>query len=372
VLVLAATQAFQMFRAASFLYAMSPPPQRLRVIKLLEDFQHDPVKTHFWIQGRGGPLEIRMLTPKGLPDAPIIVLVHGFAPTGVADGGLKLLAGGLCRSGLRVVMPNIVSEEKIRINVTALTDVDDAIRWSAMTSGEKVSVFGISFSGGMVLSAAANPDYADYVKLVFCVSGYNSIDRLGRYYLHEDVRKPDSHRYTVSPPPNALAPMALQYLDELARPADVAPLSAALRMIVLDNRSIDTLPAGSLTQEQQTLLDDVLGVRTPAMRLRYHALLERHRAELAAMSPMGKINQVHGSLYVLHGDMDRTIPSAEAEWTRDEAKHKSNAKVVISPWIDHSVLVPHVPFREKLRVVYFVSEILDEALHPAPLQNVKQ
>lgn len=238
-------------------------------------------------------------------------------------------------------------------------------------SGGKVSVFGISFSGGMVISAAANPDYTDYVKLVFCVSGYNSIDRLGRYYLHEDVRDPDSHRYTVTPPPNALAPMALQYLDELVQPADVAPLSAALRMIVLFNRTIDTLPAGSLTQEQHTLLDDVLSVKTPAMRLRYQAILERHRAELAAMSPMGKINQVHGSLYVLHGDTDRTIPSAEAEWTREEARHKSNARVLISPWIDHAVLVPQVSFREKLRVVHFVSEMLDEALHPVPLQNVK-
>src|SRR3954452_23326856 len=64
-LVFAAARAFQMFRAGSFLYALSPPPQRLRVINLLEDFQHDPVMTHFWIQGRGGPLEIRMLTPKG-------------------------------------------------------------------------------------------------------------------------------------------------------------------------------------------------------------------------------------------------------------------------------------------------------------------
>lgn len=370
-LVLAATRAFRMFRAASFLYAMSPPPQRLRVINLLNDFQHDPVMTHFWIQGRGGPLEIRMLTPKGLPNAPIVVLVHGFAPTGVEDGGLNQLGGGLCRSGLRVVMPNVVSEEKVRINTTALTDVDDAIRWSARTSGEKVSVLGISFSGGMVISAAANPDYTDYVKLVFCVSGYNSIDRLGRYYLHEDVRSPDSHRYTVTPPPNALAPMALQYLDELVRPGDVAPLSEALRMNVLDHRSIDTLPAGSLTQEQHTLLDDVLSVRTSAMRLRYHAILERHRAELSAMSPMGKINQVHGSLYVLHGDSDRTIPSAEAEWTREEAKHKSNAKVVISPWIDHAVLVPQAKFREKIRVVYAVSEILDEALHPVPLERPK-
>ena len=371
VMVLAAVPAFRFSRAASFLYAMSPPPQRIRVINALKKLQHDSVTTDFWIQGRRGPLQIRMMTPKDLPHAPIIVLVHGFAPTGVEDGGLNLLAGGLCRSGLRVVMPNVVSEEKIRINTTALSDVDDAIRWSAITSGEKVSVFGISFSGGMVISAAADPDYTDYVKMVFCVSGYNSIDRLGRYYLGDEMRKPDSSRYAVTPPPNALAPMALQYIDELVPPEEVSPLSEALRMIVFDHRSIDTLPAGFLTPQQHARLDEVLRPTTPAMRRRYQAVLESHGAELAAMSPMGKINEVHGSLYLLHGTLDATIPSAEAEWTRKEALPKANAEIVISPWINHAVLVPQVPFREKIRVVYFVSKVLDEALHRVPLQRSK-
>jgi dienelactone hydrolase len=368
-LVLAAVPAFRLFRAASFLYAMSPPPQRLRVIRALEVLQHEPMTTDFWIQGRRGPLDIRMVTPKDLPHAPIVVLAHGFAPTGVKDAWLNLLAKGLCRSGLRVVMPNIKSEEMLRIDPAAVDDVDDAIRWSAMNSRQKVSVFGISFSGGMVIAAVANPDYVNYVKMTFCVSGYNSIDRLGRFYLHDAVRRPDGQPYAVMPPTYALAAMALQYMDELVSPDNTGPLSEILRRITEEAQTTELPSTNWLTAKQRVLLDDVLNVRTPAMRLRYYAVLERHRAELAYISPMGKINQVHGSLYVLHGDEDRTIPCGEAEWTRTEAADKENARVMITPWMFHAVLNPRAPFGEKLRVVYFVSEMLDEALRPVPLAS---
>src|ERR1700753_3891970 len=100
---------------------------------------------------------------------------------------MSLLAEGLCRSVRRVVMPYVESEENFRIDPAAVDQVDDVVHWGVLTSGEKVSLFGISYSGGLVISAAANPKYADEVKMVFSVSGYNSIDRVGRYYLHDNV-----------------------------------------------------------------------------------------------------------------------------------------------------------------------------------------
>jgi hypothetical protein len=285
---------------------------------------------------------------------------------------LNAFAQRLCRNGLKVVMPDIKSEKMLRIDRSAVDDVDDAIRWSAMTSGQKVSVFGISFSGGMIITAAAQPDYADYVKTAFCVSGYNSIARVGTYYLHEDVRGPDGKRYSETPTSDALALIALQYLDELVPREESGPISNALRTVFFQRGVIDAKVTSTLTAQQLVLLDDLLNVRTQAMRERYHAVLERHRPEWDYISPMGKIHQLHGSLYVLHGIVDPRIPREEAEWTRYEGEHMSNVKVVISPWIYHSVLVPHVPLREKFRVTYFASEMLDEALHPVPLQIAKR
>jgi len=224
----------------------------------------------------------------------------------------------------------------------------------------------------MVISAAAVPEVADYVKMIFCVSGYNSIDRLGRYYLHDEVRDTASKPYGKMAPDGLLAPMALQCLDELVPASDVEALSEPLRLISHGASPAQVAEAQPLTKEQRDLLDNLLSVKTEEMRTHYHALMERHRAELAANSPMGKFNEVHGSLYVLHGYLDPTIPRGEAEWTQQETLHKTNVKVLITPGMRHALLEVHAPYWAKLRVAYFVSQMLDSALWPSPLPTPKR
>ena len=312
-----------------------------------------------------------MLTPTGLANAPIIVLVHGFAPAGNRDGFLNTLALRLCRDGLRVVMPSITSESSLRMSATALNDIDDTVSWSAKTSGQQVSLFGISFSGGPVIAAAAAPGYADYVKMIFCISGFNSIDRLGRYYLHDHVTGPDQQPYGTAVPPTALAPMALQYLDELVPANSVLSLRGPLQAILAGDSEEEAARRASLTPEQSDQLKDLLSVNTQAMRDRYHALLDHHREELAAISPKGKIANVHGTLYILHGPADTTIPKGEAEWTQQEAR-PPHSRVLITPWLNHATLDPHAPVWDKLRAGYFVSQMLETAKRPAPLSISKQ
>ena len=370
-LAVASSMGLRMLRAATFMNSLTygPPPLVLRAYS--RAVRRTPVTTDLWIQGRGGPLEIRVMVPKDSPDAPMIVLVHGFATTGIRDGLLNAFAQRLCWMGLKVVMPDIKSEKLLRMDRSAVTDVDDAIRWSAMNSGQKVSVLGVSFAGGLVITAVTNPEYADYVKMTFSISGYNSINRLGKYYLRDDVRGPNGQRYSGTPVPNALTPIALQYLDELIPRKDIEPLSNAIRTMVGQKGSSDSPQTDSLSADQRALLNDLLNGRTPEMRARYRALLERHRTDLACISPMGKIHDVRGSLFILHGYADETIPVGEAEWTRAEGIHQRNVKVLMTSWINHSVLVPRSAFEDKFRVVYFVSEMLDEALHPVSLPPAK-
>jgi pimeloyl-ACP methyl ester carboxylesterase len=370
-LVLAGIFGFSMLRAASIVYWLSPSRRPIIVKAYSKVFKHQPVVTNFEIAGRNGRLPIRMFTPQHVSNAPTLVLVHGFAPRGNNELGMNAIAWSLCELGLRVVVPNIKSEQMLRMSETAVEDVDDVVRWSALTSGQQVSLFGISYSGGMVISAAAVPEFADYVKMIFCVSGYNSIDRLGRYYLHDDVRDPASQPYGKMAPEGLLAPMALQYLDELVPLNDVEALSEPLQLISHGASPAEVAEAQPLTKEQRDLLDDLLSVKTEEMRMHYHALMERHRAELAAISPMGKFNEVHGSLYVLNGYLDPTIPRGEAEWTEQETLHKTNVKVLITPAMHHALLEVHAPYWEKLRVAYFVSQMLDNALWPSPLPTPK-
>ncbi|HEX6772577.1 MAG TPA: alpha/beta hydrolase [Acidobacteriaceae bacterium] len=350
---------FRMTRAAALIYSLTNAPRSAPVKVYSRFFADQSTVSEFWIQGRKSRLRIRMLTPKGAPNAPMIILVHGFVREGAQNPVISALAEGLCKSGLRVVVPYIESEQNFRIEPAAVDEIDDVVRWSAKASGEKVSLFGISYSGGMVVSAAANPGYSDLVKMVFCVSGYNSIDRVGRFYLHDGAAGPDGKPYAVVPDAGALTAMAMQYVDDLVPPEDIQPMLAGLHAIAANRR-----PA--VTGGQSAMLDDLVHVNTPEMRARYRAVLDRHHAELAYLSPAGRIQQVHASVYVLHGAVDDIIPSTEAEWTQAEASHQRSVKVIITPWMHHAVLAPYVPPQEKVRVVFFVSQMLDEALNRVP------
>jgi pimeloyl-ACP methyl ester carboxylesterase len=359
-------------RSASILYGISVhrPPLVVRAYDKI--FKHIPVMSEFSIQGRNGPLQLRIYTPKNSAAAPTLIIVHGFAPDGNHNEGVNTIATLLCHLGLRVVVPDIPSERMLKMSQTAVADVDDVVRWSEVTFGEKISLFGVSYSGGMVISAAADPEYADYVKMILCISGYNSIDRLGRYYLHDRVLDSSSKPYTETPDNGALAPMALQYLDELVPPKDIGPLSRTLMLIPTNVPPDKAADALALTAEQRLLLNDILGVKSDQMRARYHSLMERHRDELAAISPEGKINNIRGSLYILHGEIDATIPKGEAEWTKSEASKNVKVHLLITPWMHHVFLDVRVPLREKIRVAYFMSHVLDAAFTRSPLPAQKR
>jgi hypothetical protein len=159
-------------------------------------------------------------------------------------------------------------------------------------------------------------------------------------------------------PDGLLAPMALQYLDELVPANDVEALSEPLRLISHGGSPAEVAEAQPLTKEQRDLLDDLLSVKTEEMRTHYHALMERHRAELAAISPMGKFNEVHGSLYVLHGYLDPTIPRGESRV--DTARNTAQNQCENFDYAGDASRPSggSCSVLGKLRVAYFVSQML--------------
>src|SRR5690348_16288770 len=67
---------FRMTRAAALIYSLTNAPRSVPVKVYSRFFADQSTVSEFWIQGRKGRLKIRMLTPKGEPNAPMIILVH--------------------------------------------------------------------------------------------------------------------------------------------------------------------------------------------------------------------------------------------------------------------------------------------------------
>lgn len=357
---------FSLLRAATLIYGLSPMPAPRVVRVYIKIFRHATAEADFSVASKNGPVAVRVIFPRDRPQAPIVVLVHGLASDGYRDPLLNDLALRLAQIGLRVVVPNISSEQHRLMRSSALYEIGAAIQWSATASGKRVSLFGISFGGGLAIATAEMPQYANLVNIVFSDAGYNSIERLGRYYIGERVDAPDGRPYTESPPGSGPLLMALQHLDEMVPAEDVLPIEKVILGEAL-NHSGGPAPRGVLTPSQQRIYDELRTVGSPAMREKYHRLLERHRAEMETISPASHMGGLRAPVYILHGADDNSIPAGETLWTLSEALPGEKVHALITPWMAHAILMGHVSLLKKIWIGNFVSAVLNSALRPESL-----
>ena len=215
VAVAAVASCYELLRAATVLYSFSLKKDPPLVTLYLRCFGYETTSRDLVISGAKGPIRARVYEPQHLKAPPTILLVHGFAPEGFRHPVLNTLAVRLARTGLRVVIPTIEGESKFQMTTSDLQLIDDSITWSFRAFGQPVSVLGISFGGALAINAAAQPPVAHLVKMIVCISGYNSLDAIGHYYIHDRLYEPSGKPYRGDGPPTGPILFTSQYLDEM-------------------------------------------------------------------------------------------------------------------------------------------------------------
>lgn len=311
------------------------------------------------IPGPRGPIDVRLYTPRQRPNAPIVVFIHGMAPDGNRNELLSSISYRMAQMGLRVATPTIPELMHRLIRASSIPEIGAVVHWAAGISQEQVSLFGISFSGGLAVAAASQPGIASDVRLVFSLTGYNDITRLGRYYIGDGEIGPEGDREREIPGVWGTMLIAGQYLDEMVPAADLPQIQAVF----------DGKPGAEakLTARQRSYLQNLQTVATPEMHARYIALLQRNRLEMDAISPHEQMQGLRAKLYVLHATEDRSIPREEAEWDIHDAPPSVEVHALITPDLQHATLNPEAPLREKIRIGIFLSRLLDDASRSAPL-----
>jgi pimeloyl-ACP methyl ester carboxylesterase len=364
-LCFAVNYSFRMLRAAAVLGFMNDKPRPLRVYDRF--FGHRIDIADMSIPGRLGPVKIRVYTPIGVSHPKPILIVHGFAPDGNQDGYLNRVARALTEMGYMVVLPNVPAETKFEMLPSDMVVIDDAIRWSAHASGQRVSVFGISFGAGLCIPAALQPAVDGDVKLIFSLSGYNNLDSIARYYLHDRVNDPSGNPYLGNPAGPLL--IVTPYLQELVPPDDLQAIRRELDQLKhVQGRRLtgDDPSAHHLNEEERQKLNELETVDTANMHQLYLNTLNRHSAEIAAISPSSVLPRLNVPLYILHGANDPVFPVGEVEWMRLELAGNRNAHILITPWIAHAFVGQPATWWEKLKVINFGSSLLYQASRSAP------
>ena len=226
---------------------------------------------------------------------------------------------------------------------------------------------GISFGGSLATSAAAQPDVAQAVKLIICVSGYNNLDTIGHYYIHDPVYGPTGILYPGHGPPAGPLLFISQYLGEMVKPADVQAFAAPLEYF--KKHAGEEFPKEALAKflapmypEQRKTFLDMQSVQSPEMRARYLGVLARHKAEISFMSPASVLGTMKTPLYVIHGSNDPELPASEVDWMRVESRNNPNAHFLVTSWLSHAYIVSSSSLVDKVKTGLFFNQALSRAL----------
>src|SRR5262245_24527554 len=136
------------------------------------------------VSTRSGDVPAQMYVPEGTSRRTVL-LVPGIHSMGIEEPRLTALAGDLAGAGVKVMAMALPDLQAYRITPRATDVIEDAVTWMSqrpdLAPDGRVGIIGISFAGGLSISAASRPAIRDKVAFVLSFGGHGDLNRVLRY-----------------------------------------------------------------------------------------------------------------------------------------------------------------------------------------------
>jgi len=302
-----------------------------------------------------------------------VLLVPGVHSMGIAEPRLTALARDLAGSGIAVMAMALPDLMAYRFTARSADVIEDAIAWMAgqpqLAPDGRVGVIGISFAGGLSIVAAGRTAIRDKVAYVVSFGGHGDLGRVLRYLATgEAVKAPgiDTH------PPHDYGVAVILYAaaDRVVPAEQVGPLREGIRTFLYASQLtlVDMNQANATFAKAREM---VTGLPEPsATYLKY--VNERNVKALGpilvphlgleadpAASPERATAVPSAPVFLLHGDGDTVIPTAESAVLGDYLRSKGvDVHVLISHIITHAELDRSAAAAEIWRLIAFWADVL--------------
>ena len=298
------------------------------------------------IPARVGTMRGRMYQP-GVTRARVVLLTGGVHAKGIDEPRLVKLAGDLASGGTPVVTAEVPDLLRYRIT-PALTDgIEDAALFvstqPALAPDGRIGIFGISFAGGLSISAAGRPRLRDHVAYVVAFGGHGDLVRVVRYLCtgqqaDGQYRKPHDYGVVVA---------LINAADQLVPPEQVEPLRAAIVSFLTASHldMVDKKAAKlefdharelqrALPEPSATLMDYVNTRNVKALGERLLPHLSTF-ANDPALSPE-IAPAVTAPVYLIHGADDNVVPAIESVLLSRALTGRVPVRLLVTPLITHA------------------------------------
>jgi acetyl esterase/lipase len=310
-----------------------------------------------------GPVRARLYTPVSKPNAPAIIVLHGVHYLGMDEPRLIAFATAMSACGLRVLTPELPDIKDYHIGPNSIDTIGDAAAWLARRNdGHPVGVVGLSFSGSLSLLAAAAPNFRRNIKFVVAIGSEDEMSRVADYYRTGEDLRPNGTEEML--PPHEYGALVLEYenLENFVPPGDLAAIRSVLRAHLYENSPAETAALARLTPAQKAEAEQLMNTSSQSTRRKLAAAETLHVEDMAGVSPHGHLAHLTTPVYLLHGEGDNIIPSAETQWMEAEIPSETLKASLISPVISHLDLNGKGPtWVDELRLTHFFALILHAA-----------
>jgi len=346
-------------RAASVLLTIQNPNAH----GWLANYGTNPVDVQdapFMVNGQTNPA--RIYVPRGVANAPAIVVVHGVHHLGIDEPRLMAFARALAGHGFLVMTPLVADMADYRVTPQCIDVIGEAAHALKVRSGAKhVGVLGLSFAGGLALMAADNPRYAPDIAWVAAVGAHDDLQRVLEFYATNQIAAPDGTIKKMQAHEYGCLVVVYDHPDLFFAPQDVDEARKALRYQLWEDMAKARAEAEKLSPDGQKKMDLLLDHRTDILGPEILANIAKHSAEMAEVSPHGHVANVRVPVFLLAGAADNVIPPTETLWLERDLPPGTVRECLISPVISHVELEGKPTLKNRLELVHFMTELLNEA-----------
>jgi pimeloyl-ACP methyl ester carboxylesterase len=346
-------------RAASLLERISDP----RATGWIANYEVHPVDVHdTTFDFRGRAIAARIYLPRGVGFAPGIVVVHGMHELGIDEPRLVSFARSLAASGFFVMTPLVPGIADYRVQPESADLIGTAARdFAQQLEVPKVGIFAISFSGGLALVAAGDPQYAPAIAWVASVGGYYDLAHVLRFFATGDAVRPDGKIDHLQP--HEYGPLIVIYDEpqDFFSPQDAPIAHDALKLLLHGDGKASEVLTRKMTSAGQQIMQDLYHKHRETLIPAILAELEKRRDALAAASPAGHLRFVQAPVLLLHGSDDAIIPPTEMQWLQRDLPQDRLIDALQSAAIGHVEVGTKISWRERIALVHWMALMIHTA-----------
>ena len=309
-----------------------------------------------------GSVRARLYTPAGVAHPPGMVLVHGIHHLGIDEPRLVSFAQAAAGSGFAVLTPEVAALVDYRVDGASIATIGESSGWLQQQLGTgPVTVVGVSFAGGLSLLAASDPQYARHIRALLLMGAYDNLARVSRFLATSEAELPDGRLEPYKAHDYGAAVFVYSHMDEFFAAGDLVVAREALRDWLWE-RPQDAQPLlAQLSPAGRAVMDSLLSRQIAQLRPKLLEAIQADGSQLSALSPEGKLGDLHVPVYVLHGLTDDIIPSTESLWLEKEIPRKYLRAVLITPAFSHVDPENGASWRDELRLVGFLAGVMRAA-----------